>query len=377
MIKLLVITLLILSIFGCQEPQEVQEDSELTVSKAMGDLEGQNFSKALNKRAFTFPQDHGSHPDYRTEWWYFTGNLSSSNNRQFGYQFTIFRTGLTREKSERESQWNSNQIYMAHFAVSDISEKQFYFAERFGREGNQLSGAQIDPLKIWQEDWQIVQSSERIFFELPELIIQANTGSVKIDLTVRALKPFVLQGDKGLSQKSGQPGNASYYYSYTRLQTEGTISIEDETFPVKGTSWLDREWSTSALGEDQQGWDWFALQLEDNTEIMYYQMRKTDGNPDDFSKGILVKPDGSSSLITKDEVKLNVLEEWISPQGSKYPSGWRLQIPGRKIDLTITPTFKNQLLDVTIKYWEGAVTLEGQKKGEEIKGRGYVELTGY
>jgi predicted secreted hydrolase len=377
MIKYLIILLFIISFVGCNQTELEDSGNEISLSKAMGDVEEENFSKAIDKREFVFPRDHGPHPDFRTEWWYFTGNLTDKENREFGYQFTIFRTALTKEKEIRNSDWSSNQIYMAHFAVTDIENNEFYFEERFSREANKLAGAQINPLKVWLEDWQVIQIDDNIKFDLPTISISAKTGQVQIDFTLNASKSKVLQGEEGLSQKGKQPGDASYYYSYTRLKTEGTILLSEKEFEVSGYSWADREWSTSALSDDQVGWDWFALQFNDNSEIMYYQMRKKDGTPDVYSKGIIVNKNGSSRLIKKDQVYLEVTDYWESPSGVIFPSGWKLDTPDENITLEITPTIQNQLMDVSINYWEGAVLIEGIKNKEKFSGRGYVELTGY
>ena len=375
--KYLLISLLVLLFLGCEDKKIITDESRVSLSKAMGNVESEDFSKAVEKRKFIFPDDYGPHPDFRTEWWYFTGNLISNENKKFGYQFTIFRTALTKEKSERNSEWNSNQIYMAHFAVTDVDGNKFYFDEKFSREGNNLAGAQARPFKVWVEDWQIIQTEDKTVFNLPVISIKAKSEKAEINFIIKAIKPFVLQGEEGLSQKGKQPGNASYYYSYTRLKTDGKIILEGKEFSVNGFSWMDREWSTSALSEDQKGWDWFALQLDNNTEIMYYQMRKKDGTSDVFSKGVFVDEKGASQLIKKDDVVLEVTGYWESPDGEKYPSGWNLQIPSKEIDLKITPTVKNQLMDVAVRYWEGAVKIEGTKNGNAINGRGYVELTGY
>jgi predicted secreted hydrolase len=373
----LLILFLVVLFFACDDKKVIDSEKSVSLSKAMGDVADEDFSKAVEKRKFVFPDDHGPHPDFRTEWWYFTGNLTSDDNRKFGYQFTIFRTALSKEISERNSEWNSNQIYMAHFAVTDIDGNKFYYDEKFSREGNNLAGAQANPFKVWLEDWQIIQLDDRTAFDLFVIGIKAKTDKAEINFILEAVKPFVLQGDEGLSQKGKQPGNASYYYSYTRLKTEGKISLEGKEFSVNGVSWMDREWSTSALSEDQAGWDWFALQLNDNTEIMYYQMRKNDRTPDIFSKGVYVNKDGTSQLLKKEDVVLDVNDYWESPTEEQYPSGWRFRIPAKEIDLIITPAIKNQLMDVAVRYWEGSVKIEGTKSGSRILGRGYVEMTGY
>jgi predicted secreted hydrolase len=377
MMKHILIFLMFLVLIGCESNEKVDLKDRIDLSKAMGGTSDEDFSKAIESRKFVFPEDHGPHPDFRTEWWYFTGNLTSADNKKFGYQFTIFRTALSKNKNSRNSDWNSNQIYMAHFTVTDINENKFYFDERFSREGNRLAGAETNPFKVLLEDWQVQQIGTSINFDLPTLNISAKTESAEINLTSEAIKPFVLQGDKGLSQKGSPVGNASYYYSYTRLKTYGKIILDGKVYDVSGFSWMDREWSTSALSKDQKGWDWFSLQLYDNTEIMYYQMRKNNGSPDIFSKGVLVDENGLSQSIKKEEVVLNVIDNWKAPDGATYPSGWTLQIPAKNIDLKITPAMKDQLLDVSIKYWEGSVKIEGAKNGTRVNGRGYVELTGY
>ncbi|MBK9404689.1 MAG: carotenoid 1,2-hydratase [Ignavibacteria bacterium] len=373
----LLIILLILSAAGCSEREKINSQNGIALSKAMGDTKDEGFDKAINKIKFNFPEDHGPHPGFKTEWWYFTGNLITKDNKKFGYQFTIFRSALSKTETARNSEWNSNQIYMSHFAVTDISDNEFFFEERFSREGNKLAGAQSAPFKVWLEDWQISETGDGESFGLPDLNIKAKNEKAEINFKLKSVKPAVLQGDSGLSQKGKQPGNASYYYSYTRLETEGKIILDGKEFEVSGYSWMDREWSTSALSEDQKGWDWFALQLDDSTELMYYQMRKNDGSPDIFSKGILIEKDGTSRAVKKEDLVLEVTDNWTGPSGEKYPSGWRMKIPSMNIDLKITPSVKDQLMNVSIRYWEGSVMIEGIKNNLKVSGRGYAELTGY
>ncbi len=375
--KFIFILLSVISLSGCKDKINSERDKSINLSKAMGEVKDENFEKAIDKREFKFPNDHGPHPGFRTEWWYFTGNLISPDNKKFGYQFTIFRTSLSSIINSGISEWSSDQIYMAHFTVTDISNDKFYFDERFSRDGNELAGAQPVPLKVWLEDWQIIESESRTAFDLPVINVKAKTDKAEINFVLESTKPVVLQGDEGLSKKGSQPGNASYYYSYTNLKTEGKIKIEENEFNVIGNSWMDREWSTSALSEDQKGWDWFALQFEDSTELMYYQLRKKDDTPDIFSNGVLVEKNGSYRQIKKDEFELRVKDNWKSSSGVIYPSEWELKIPSENIDLKIIPAVKDQLLNVSIKYWEGSVKIEGTKNNSKITGRGYAELTGY
>jgi predicted secreted hydrolase len=270
----------------------------------------------------------------------------------------------------RVSNWRTNQFYMGHFAVSDGGREHFHAFERFSRGGAGLAGAQADPLRVWLEDW----SMESVGPETFPLRIRAQGNDAAIDLTVRPEKPKVLQGDRGLSQKGPGVGNASYYYSYTRLGTEGTMAVGGDTLQVTGQSWLDREWSTSALGPDQEGWDWFALQLKDGRDLMYYQLRNTDGSASRFSEGVLVGPNGATTPLARTDVSVEVLDTWTSPDGTHtYPVDWTLRVPSRNLDLRVRALFPNQELDeVSVRYWEGAVRVSGSHSG-----KGYVELTGY
>jgi predicted secreted hydrolase len=377
MIKLIFVISLLTLLASCTKDGEVNENENLELSKAMSSLDNSEFERALETREFKFPEDHGAHPGFRTEWWYFTGNLASMDNRKFGYQFTIFRTALTGQKPVRKSGWNTNQIYMGHFALTDINNERFYFDEQFSRDGNELAGAEAEPFRVWLEDWVIAGINDTSAYDLPIINLRASQEYASINFTLKAAKPIILQGEQGLSQKGKEPGNASYYYSYTRLETDGRISINDDDYIVTGTSWMDREWSTSALDSSQAGWDWFSLQFNDNSELMYYQLRRKDDTPDIFSKGVLVDENGNSEIIDINNVTLVITDYWESPEGSVYPSGWKLQIPDKDLNLLISPRVKNQLMDVTVTYWEGSVNISGTKNGRDIGGYGYVELTGY
>lgn len=351
--------------------------SSIAVAEAMGNTDTTGYERATKPIEFQFPRDHGPHPGFKTEWWYFTGNLTAESGERFCYQFTLFRSALSNQAVSRNSGWGTNQLYMGHFAVSDIDNGDFYFFERFSRGDEQLAGAKTHPFSVWLEDWYCEAAGNDSLDEMPGFKIRAGQDDVLLELTMQSEKPLVLQGDKGLSQKGAGSGNASYYYSLTRLNAAGTVQIGDQRYQISGYSWMDREWSTSALGEDQVGWDWFSLQFSDGQELMYYQLRKKDGSADNLSKGILVDKDGNGKVFYQDVVALNVTDYWESPLGGRYPSGWTLDVPDENLSLTITPMFKNQELDVAVRYWEGAVAIDGQRNGNPINGRGYVELTGY
>jgi predicted secreted hydrolase len=318
-----------------------------------------------------FPHDLGAHENFRNEWWYFTGNLDGENGERFGYELTFFRFSLTPAIVSSESAWRTNQVYIAHFAVTDVENEGFHVAQRYSRGGAlELAGAIANPLKVWIDDWILYES-------FPRWGLKAQDDAFGIDVTFDVPQRVVLNGIDGLSQKSAEPGNASYYYSITRLNTEGKLRIGEREFSVSGLSWFDREWSTSALADDQVGWDWFALQLSDGTDLMYYKLRKKDSSQDPMSAGTWVNADGDYSHLSADDLTISVLDTWDSPEGGTYPSRWRLALAGQELELTVTPVSANQELVTTVRYWEGAVDVEGERDGKVITGRGYVELTGY
>lgn len=345
-----------------------QKETGASVVESLSDgSHADGFARATQVRRFTFPQDAGPHPEFQNEWWYYTGNLNDETGRRFGFQLTFFRRALSPNASERNSNWATNQVYFAHFAVSDIQNRNFYPNARWSRGAMGLAGAEADPFRVWIEDWSASSQGKSVH-------LKASNGSVVINLFLTPTKPIVLHGNKGLSQKSSERGNASYYYSQTRLDTKGDITIKDERFQVQGLSWLDREWSTSALSKDQAGWDWFSLQLSDGREIMLYQLRLKNGGVDPHSSGSLIERNGTVRHLGIDGFQVEVLDTWKSPEtGIIYPSRWRIAIPAYNIILIVTPHQHNQELPLDFTYWEGAVRIEGDGNS----GNGYVELTGY
>jgi len=373
-IYLLLPALLLAAVLYLRSRQvSVPTEQDLKVSQALGGIPAAGFARALSPRAFHFPEDHGPHPEYQTEWWYFTGNLETSQGRRFGYQLTFFRMALAPGAPARLSRWGADQVYMAHCAVTDVDGKRFVFSERFSRAALGLAGAGGAPFAVWLEDWSARQTSASPW----SLKLVAAEGGASLDLDLASLKPVVLNGTKGLSRKGRAPGNASYYYSIPRLATRGTLTLGGERFQVSGLSWLDREWSTSALAGDQAGWDWFALQLGDGRDLMFYRLRKKDGSADPFSGGTLTAADGSSRRLSAAEVQLTVAEWWKSPaSGTRYPSRWRLKVPGEGVDLEILPRLAGQELLGSFRYWEGAVSVRGMGNSG-LDGSGYLEMTGY
>jgi len=389
---------------GCGSREDAGIRTSLSVREHLGAAPDVGFARALEPRAFRFPDDHGPHPAFRSEWWYLTGNLSGPDAEPYGFQLTIFRSALGPAEAQRAasasgaaSAWRTEQIYMGHLALTDGQRGSFHAFERFARGALGLAGATAMPFRVWLDDWEIagpVGETADIF----PLRLRAAEQGFGLSLRLAPAKSLVLQGDAGLSQKGPEPGNASYYYSFTRLEASGELQLGGRTARVEGLAWLDREWSTSALSPGQVGWDWFALQLDDGSDFMYYQLRRSDGSPDPHSQGILVgpgreasaaKPSSDSaaesgantatrSRLESGQVELAVLDRWSSPlDGSVYPSGWRLAVPAEDLVLELTPLLRDQELDLSFRYWEGAVRVAGTRRGRAIRGKGYVELTGY
>ena len=370
---LLAVLLISLTVYWLSQPAP-QPAGGVAVSSALGGDDNAGYQRAYAPRPFQFPADHGPHPEFRNEWWYVTGNLSDAAGRPFGYQLTIFRIALSPTAPPVDSPWRANQVYMGHLALTDVANDRHYGFERFSRGALGLADAQATPFRVWLEDWTLTGTESGLF----PLHIGVRESDITLDLTLDAGKPVVLQGDGGLSQKSAEPGNASYYYSHTRMPTQGMVSVGGQNFTVSGASWLDREWSTSVLGPDQSGWDWFALQLDDGRDLMFYRLRRKDGSMDSFSKGVLVETDGQPRRLRWNEVELQPLGQWVSPRtGDHYPAGWRLRLPTENLTLTVTPKVADQEMRLTVRYWEGAVAVSGQAGDRVISGQGYLEMTRY
>jgi predicted secreted hydrolase len=374
-IALVVLGTAILGVTQLQSKPQPAYSADVVQALSGGDTTG--FARAITVRDFVFPRDYAAHPEFQTEWWYYTGNLATADGRRFGFEFTIFRRALTPSMPERQSDWATNQIYFADLAVSDIGANQFYARQRFSRGAGGLAGATADPrVKIWIEDWTMAAQND----DATVMRLKAVDGPIALEFTTRQPKPPALQGDHGLSAKSPEPGNASYYYSLTRLLTDGTITVNGTPYTVNGTAWMDHEFSTSALSQNAVGWDWFALQLDNQREIMLYQIRNKDGSIVTSSHGSLIDADGSVTPLALKDFTIQVLDRWTSPHtGAVYPSKWRvtIQAPDGPISLDISPLMADQELNSSTAYWEGASRITGTDSGQSVQGYGYVELTGY
>lgn len=337
------------------------------------------FQPATAGYRYEFPRDHGSHPSYRTEWWYYTGHLRSKTGRSFGFELTFFRRGVSPEDIKTlPSKWSLHHIYLAHFAVTDITGKRFHFSEKLSREGLGKAGADESRLRVWIDKWRA--EAEPDSAGVHTLVAHDETHSLALRL--EPAKPPVAHGAAGISQKGKDVSQASHYYSFTRLSTTGRLTIDGEQFEVSGTSWMDHEFGSGPLGDDQVGWDWFSIQLEDNTELMLYRMRLKDGSYDLASSGTVISSDGSPQHLEVTDFQIESTATWTSPESkATYPAKWRLKFPSRDLVLDVVPLVADQELRTSrstmVSYWEGAVAVTGTKRGQPVKGQGYVELTGY
>ena len=344
-----------------------------------------NFKRVSGTRTFSFPADHAAHPGYRTEWWYIVGNLSSEEGQEFGFQFTLFRNGLrgmnVQTASDAEQRavadlqpWQVETFYMGHAGLSDLTNQRFFSAEKFARSYADIAGDVAGEPTMWLHDWQVRWEDDAWHFHIAA---RGKDGTpFAYDFTARPLKDPVLRGAGGLSQKSAEPGNASWYYAQPRMDTSGTITVDGDVHAVSGLSWLDREWSTSALGPNQIGWDWFALHLDDGRDLMVYRMRLRDGTTDATSHGGLTLADGSEIHLALNDMVIEPLGYWTSPATkARYPIQWRIQVPQHNIDVLVSARMDAQEHRGIFSYWEGSVRVQAMD-GKHI-GLGYLEMTGH
>ena len=339
--------------------------------------------------AWSFPRDHWAHEGYKTEWWYFTGHLQAEDGRHFGYQFTFFRVGVLPTAPDADSAWAARGLIMGHAAISDLDRNEHRFSEviyravpllgGFGAWSQRASEASL-PLIAWSRapagtpgQWRLSWNGSGFDFDMRD-----DAQGMAFSLSTQPGKPLVFQGPNGYSRKTQSGSGASLYYSFTRLQTSGHLSLDGQTWQVTGESWMDKEFFTSVLAPHQLGWDWFSLQLDDRREVMLFLLRREDGTTD-FASGTVVYPDGSATYLDRGTFTVTSQARWQSPHTEGvYPSRWRLTIPREQLDLEIVVEMADQenrsSLIGTLHYWEGAVKLlqDGLPAG-----KGYVELTGY
>jgi predicted secreted hydrolase len=332
--------------------------------------------EATRGRPIVLPADHASHPDYKIEWWYYTGNLDAADGRRFGYQLTFFRIGVDRAPAN-PSRWAVRDLYMAHLAVADVNGRRYQFADRTNRAGPGWAGAATDQYRVWNEDWEARLDNNGTHR------LAAATKTFGLDLVLNEGRPPVLHGDRGYSRKGSTEGNASHYYSLTRMPTQGSILLDGRRIEVTGHSWMDHEFGTSFLERTQVGWDWFSIQLSDGRDLMIFQLRQADGSVDPRSSGTIVNADGSFTAVELETgFTLEPGRTWRSREsGAMYPVAWRVRVPGSGLDLVVTAALDDQELrtgqTTGVIYWEGAIDVAGTSGGRPVTGHGYLEMTGY
>ena len=336
-----------------------------------------DFQPALPGYQFEFPRDHGTHDEYRTEWWYYTGHLEAESGRNYGFELTFFRVGVADPGTPQETGWDLRNLALAHFAVTDVDGKKFRYYEKLNRASPFTAAAAAGRLDVFNEGWRATTERDGSW-----RIIAAQDGDA-IDLTLRSRKPPAIHGENGVSVKAEGIGHASHYYSMTRLDVSGSIVASGrKREPCKGLAWMDHEFGSAALRENQQGWDWFSVQLDNDSELMLYQIRRSDGTADVTSSGSLIQPDGDVIHLTHDQIVIRPAGRWKSSKsGATYPMGWRVTVPSLRISLRLDPALEDQELQTQhsthVTYWEGAVSVTGSFQNTSVEGEGYVEMTGY
>lgn len=352
-------------------PAEVQPNIPVTTLLAES---SQGFSRSDEPWRFSFPADHGSHPGYQTEVWYFTGHLATPRGRRFGFQLTFLRFALDPDPPQSPSAWATREIYRGHFALTDVAQEEFHAYERYSRAALGLSGAVTSPVRVWLEDWRaeaLSNSDAKAGFQL-----QAEADTARIDLRLRNVKPLVSAQDGGLLPAGAAAG--SHLYLAPRMAAQGTVWLGTERHQVTGLAWFDHIWGRVPVGQGQLTVNRFLLQLNDEREIVALQLRRRDGSGTPITTGFIVAQDGSVRRLDRRELELEILDQWNSPRdGTSYPTKWRLRIPEEDIELTITPWIKDQEMALAIRYWGGAVEVQGDAGGRSVSGSGHVELTGY
>jgi predicted secreted hydrolase len=342
----------------------------------------QQWQFALPGYRYDFPADHFNHPDYQTEWWYYTGNLRAPDGHRFGFELTFFREGIRLSKqqaAESVATWRPNQIYLAHLALSDIDGQEFFDTERLNRAGPGLAGSSLDQQRYWNGNWQVRWLS----LDAGEQELQAVCDRFTLYLKLKPAKALVIHGKDGVSQKGPLPGEASHYVSFTRLTAAGELSgWKEHSYSLTGLAWMDHEFFSQTTDQTLAGWDWFAIQLNNNEELMLYRLRKKSSEWDAFSSGTYIDGQGHSRFLSASDFSLSPGESWLSPaSGARYPLTWKISVPCLQLDLSERTALHNQELfskdSITPTYWEGAVTYAGHIHSQSVQGVGYLEMTGY
>jgi len=324
---------------------------------------------------YQFPRDYFNHPEYQTEWWYYTGNVTAADGHRFGFELTFFRQAVDRDAA-KDKAWDVQDIYLAHLALSDLAGGKFYHTERLNRRGPGVAGVSEAEQKVWNGNWNVKWMGE-------DQELQAIAAEFALHLSLHPEKPQVIHGDNGISQKSAGAGHASHYFSLTRIATKGEVKLNGKSYEVNGLTWMDHEFFTTQMEAEQLGWNWLSIQLTDHTELMLYQFRRKNGAVDPFSSGTYVDAQGRTTHLLASDFKLEPMgETWTSPATkATYPIAWKIEIGKLGIALEAKAALPSQELTGQSKlapnYWEGAISLSGSRGTQTLAGVGYLELTGY
>ncbi|SEW45463.1 Predicted secreted hydrolase [Cognatiyoonia koreensis] len=323
----------------------------------LGTQADEGFAVPERGYVFDFPTDHGPHPDFRIEWWYLTANLKDANGTDYGLQWTLFRSALAPEEG---AGWSAPQLWMGHAAVT--TPERHFVTERLARGGIGQAGVTADPFSAWIDDWELTGDWA------DTLSMTASGPDFAYDMILKQTGPQIFHGDSGYSVKSAG-GQASYYYSYPFLEVTGTLTLPTGDVPVTGQAWLDREWSSQPLSDDQTGWDWFSLSFDDGTKMMGFLLRQTDGNA--YTSATWITPDGATIAYPDGAFQAEVLET-SDVDGRTVPTRWQVTLADKNVDVTVTAINPDAWMATSVPYWEGPITIEGSHNG-----RGYLEMTGY
>ena len=341
----------------------------------------QTWRMALPGYEYKFPRDYFDHPNYETEWWYYTGNLHAPDGHRYGFELTFFRQAarLSPQTSESENvTWRPDQLYLAHLALSDIDGRSFYHTERLNRAGPGLAGISLDQQRYWNGNWQVHWNS----LVTGDQQLQAVCDRFTLTLNLKPQKPAIIHGKDGLSRKGPALGQASHYISFTRISATGRLDKNGSSIAVQGLAWMDHEFFTEPPGNPVAGWDWFSIQLDNGQELMLYRLRDEAGNETPYSSGTYIDSRGAARFLDASQFSLVPGETWRSPEsGAGYPIVWTISVPALELQLLERTTLKDQELftkgSISPVYWEGAVSYQGQMHGQPVKGVGYLEMTGY
>ncbi|WP_407833632.1 lipocalin-like domain-containing protein [Vibrio rotiferianus] len=360
-----------LFLFGCEDPQQTNMGTQnMGTLLGSGDTQTESnpFTPVLKGVELTFPTDHQAHPNFRHEWWYLTANLIDEEGNPLGIQWTQFRFAAappTGENEVKKTEWQTQQIYMAHSAVT--TQDKHYADEKWSRDQAALAGVDASPFRVYLDDWQWTSSTDDLF----PATLNANSEQFGYSLKLTSSAPYQKQGEQGYSTKSADGQVASYYYSQPFIDVSGQVIIDGKTHQVSGKGWIDREWSSQFLLDSQQGWDWFALRLSEETSLVVFQLRDTKTGKASFSSAKLMQQDGSGIAIPQKDIQLEATKQ-TEIQGHNYPTQWQVSMPNQQIELTVSALNPNAKMPLSVPYWEGPVRIGGSHSGT-----GYMELTGY